>query len=160
MKKVVKNVRIVEHQNVNNMIVKFKKLREDAVTPKYAKVGDAGMDMVCASREYNAEHKYWEYNTGIAVEIPEGYVGLLFPRSSVSKRDMRLCNSVGVVDSGYRGEIKFRFKSTSHISAKDYWTGDKIGQLIIMPIPTIELVEVTELSSTDRGEGGFGSTGK
>jgi dUTP pyrophosphatase len=102
------------------------------------------------------------------VEIPEGHVGFLYPRSSIFKTSMRLTNAVGVIDSDYRGEIRFNFDNTHewfgnfykwaprHIA---YYEGDRIGQLVIMPIPKVEFEEVDELSSTDRGEGGFGSTG-
>ena len=144
------------------MKVRFKKLVDKAVTPSYAKPGDAGMDMTTIGSQINVENNYIEYFTGIAVEIPEGYVGLLFPRSSTSKKDLRLANSVGVVDSGYRGEISFRYKFPKDIyfaKLKRYGNGDRIGQLVIMPYPQIELEEVSELSITERGEGGYGSTG-
>jgi dUTP pyrophosphatase len=123
---------------------------------------------------------YLEYGTGLAIEIPEGHVGLIFPRSSVSKKDLFLANAVGVIDSGYRGEIKLRFKLEQQYDALDSWVddqlyykegdrrfyanvykvGDKIGQLMVIPYPHVELVETEELGSSDRGEGGFGSTGK
>ena len=148
------NVNYEYTQSQNSLKVRFKKLYEDAVAPSYAKNGDAGLDLTATHMTW--EENFIEYGTGIAVEIPEGYVGLVFPRSSVSKKeDFYLKNSVGVIDSGYRGEIKLRFnKSESH-----YTAGEKIGQLIIIPYPTIYLEEVEELSSTERGEGGFGSTG-
>lgn len=100
------------------------------------------------------------YGTGLAVEIPEGYVGLLFPRSSISKKGLTLANSVGVIDSGYRGEIMFKFAITSDRPRKNsvYEVGDRIGQLIIMPYPKIEFV-TGELTESERGVGGFGSTG-
>lgn len=140
--------------NENKLTVRFKKLYEDAVAPSYAKNGDAGLDLTATHMTW--EENFIEYGTGIAVEIPEGYVGLVFPRSSVSKKEnFYLKNSVGVIDSGYRGEIKLRFnQSDSH-----YQAGEKVGQLIIIPYPTIYLEQVEELSSTERGEGGFGSTG-
>jgi dUTP pyrophosphatase len=138
----------------NKMKVRFKKLHPDAVTPTYAKDGDAGLDLTAISKT-NAD-TFIQYGTGIAIEIPKGYVGLIFPRSSVSKlENFYLKNSVGVIDSGYRGELMLRFNK----SFSFYEVGDKIGQLIIIPYPTIYLEEVDELSSTDRGEGGFGSTG-
>jgi dUTP pyrophosphatase len=140
------------------MKVRFKKLSEKAVTPKYAKPGDAGMDMVATSLVKS--EVFYEYGTDIAVEIPEGYVGLLFPRSSISKTKQILANHVGVVDSGYRGEIKFRFKKLDWDNGEVYEIGDKIGQLVIIPYPTIELEEVSELSETNRGNGAFGSSGK
>ena len=140
------------------MIVKIKKLDSKAVTPAYAKAGDAAVDLtaISLSKVDKDEFGYLEYGTGLAIEIPEGHVGLLFPRSSISNSGLILTNSVGVIDSGYRGEIKFRFK---HIPDTAYYQpGDRIGQLIIMPYPQIEFQEVEELSSTERGEGGFGST--
>jgi len=140
------------------MRVRFKKLSEKAVTPKYAKPGDAGMDMVATSLVKS--EVFYEYGTDIAVEIPEGYVGLVFPRSSISKTKQILANHVGVVDSGYRGEIKFRFKKLDWDNGEVYDVGDKIGQLLVIPYPTIELEEVSELSETHRGNGAFGSSGK
>jgi dUTP pyrophosphatase len=138
----------------NGLKVRFKKLHSDAVTPTYAKYGDAGLDLTAISK--TTEDTFIQYGTGIAVEIPKGYVGLIFPRSSVSKlENFYLKNSVGVIDSGYRGELMLRFNK----SFSFYEVGDKIGQLIILPYPTIYLEEVEELSNTERGEGGFGSTG-
>lgn len=156
------NIKFVASQPQNSLKVRFKKLYKDAVVPSYAKEGDAGLDLTANYMTF--EENFIEYGTGIAVEIPEGYVGLVFPRSSVSKKEnFYLKNSVGVIDSGYRGEIKLRFNNGSHIAnsagVNYYQRGEKIGQLIIMPYPTIQLEEVEELSSTDRGVGGFGSTG-
>lgn len=140
------------------MQVKIKKIHPNAVVPSYAKVGDAGLDLTCVSMESN--EMYIEYDTGLAVELEDGYVGLVFPRSSISKYHLNLANSVGVVDSGYRGSIKLRFKKTLDKSWENlYNVGDKVGQLIIMPFPKVELVEVAELSDSVRGSGGFGSTG-
>lgn len=143
------------------MKVRIKKLHPDAVIPKYAKHGDAGMDLVAISKEsdsrrYLGYDKVVTYKTGIALEIPEGYVGLLFPRSSIYKKDLTLSNSVGVLDSGYRGEVMFKFRKTSY---HDYEVGDRVGQLIIIPYPQIEFEEVEELSDTERGNGGYGSSG-
>lgn len=139
------------------MDVKIKKLVLWAETPTYAKNGDAGLDITSITVDETS--KYIEYGTGLSFEIPEGYVGLLFPRSSISKYDLNLANSVGVLDSGYRGEVKFRFKKTNQTSsAKYYEVGDKIGQIIIVPYPQIKFIE-DELSETDRNIGGFGSTG-
>ncbi len=124
--------------------------------PSYAKEGDACFDLTATS--INLMDKFIEYGTGLAMEIPEGYVGLIFPRSSVTNKDLILKNSVGVVDSGYRGEIKFRFLRTKDI-IEAYSVGDRIGQMMILPHPTVELEEVDELTISDRGEGGYGSTG-
>jgi len=142
--------------NENKLKVKFKKLSKYAIAPSYAKDGDAGLDLTAYTLTDLKSEPFIEYGTGIAMEIPQGYVGLVFPRSSVSKKEnFYLKNSVGVIDSGYRGEIKLRFNR----SEDRYEVGEKVGQLIIIPYPTIYLEEVEELSSTERGEGGFGSTG-
>lgn len=138
------------------MRVKIKKLDEDAVIPSYAMPGDAGMDLTATSRWFDEDGNVC-YGTGIAIEIPEGYVGLVFPRSSISRKSLLLSNSVGVIDSGYRGEIKFKFKKTG---SGFYGVGERVGQLIIMPYPRVELEEVAELSETKRGTGGYGHTGK
>ena len=148
------------------MEVKLKKLVEEAVIPTYAKPGDAGLDFVATSYEYKPEIDCHVYGTGIAIEIPEGYVGLCFPRSSNRRTSAYLTNHVGVIDSGYRGEIMFSFKNrdrdTTTIAQleRPYNIGDRIAQIIIVPYPTINFVEVDELSKTERGEGGHGSTGK
>ena len=144
------------------MKVKFLKLVDTAVTPSYAKPGDAGMDITAIAHKINTEHNFIEYHTGLAFEVPEGHVGLLFPRSSVSKKDLNLANCVGVVDSGYRGEITFRYKFDSDsyfANVKRYEDGDRVGQLVIMPYPEIELQEVNHLTTSTRGVGGYGSTG-
>lgn len=144
----------------DKMEVKFKKLDPNAIIPAYAKDGDAGLDFTSLGFKYDHATKNFVHNTGIAVEIPKGFVGLIFPRSSISKKNMLLTNHVGVIDSGYRGEIKFAFKEIP-VDAENniYRGGEKIGQMIIMPIPFIELVETSELSDTDRGVGGYGSSG-
>lgn len=137
------------------MQVKIKKLHDLVEIPTYAKKGDAGMDLTAVSIEKDA-YGNAVIHTGLAVEIPEGYVGLVFPRSSISKYDMHLRNSVGVIDSGYRGEIMLKFSFLEDGAL--YQMGDKIAQLIILPYPQITFEEVDELSETERGEGGFGST--
>ena len=144
------------------MKVKIKKLSESAIVPKYAKPGDAGLDFSATSRSFD-DNENIVYGTGLAVEIPEGYVGLLFPRSSNAKTDLYLTNHVGVIDSGYRGEIMFKFRKSncnkSYRESRIYEIGDRVGQLIIIPYPAIEFEEVEELSSTERGTGGYGSSG-
>jgi dUTP pyrophosphatase len=157
------------------MKLKVKKLNLDATLPTYATDGSNGLDLVATSiinhkvKERNKEgrtliEEYVECRTGISVEIPKGYVGLLFPRSSVSKKNLVMANSVGVIDSDYRGEIMMRFKVlevSSYGAFKDaylYEQGDKIGQLILFQVPKLEVEEVKELGDTERGSGGFGST--
>lgn len=141
------------------MIVKFKKLVPEAEKPKFGKPGDAGADLVATSFDVSRDGQI-VYNTGLAVEIPEGMVGLIFPRSSVRNYDLAMSNSVGVIDSGYRGEIMVTFNYTSQTPDNTiYRVGDRIAQLVIVPVPLIQYREVDELSETERGEGGHGSTG-
>lgn len=146
------------------MIVSIKKIDPKATTPRYAKEGDAGMDLVATSKSKEVDG-YIKYGTGLAFEIPKGYVGLLFPRSSISKVDLSLANAVGVLDSGYRGEVSFHFKRampssvTSHLDHVEYSVGDRIAQIVIIPFPEVIFEEVPELGISERGEGGFGSTG-
>lgn len=169
-------------ENVLN--IKFKKLHDDAVLPKYAKHGDAGMDCTTVSGPID-KGDYIAYDLGFAMEIPEGYVGLMFPRSSNSKKDLLLANSVGVIDSGYRGPLQARFvkvvdnddiadaiddlkdyvdddehlTSTSSFDGDIYSKGDRVCQLIVLPYPQISTEWAEELSDTERGEGGFGHSG-
>lgn len=145
-------------KSVNTFDVRIKKLSPEAVIPTYAKDGDAGMDLVATKILSNTTFDV-TYGTDIAMEIPNGYVGLVFPRSSVRKYELSLSNCVGVIDSGYRGEIQATFKKTNGLDSLKYNVGDRIVQIIIIPYPRIRFVEVDELSNTDRGEGGFGSTG-
>lgn len=144
--------------------VKFKKLSDKAVAPQIMKKGDAGADLTATS--INETTMYIEYGTDLAVEIPEGYVGYIFPRSSCSNYDLSLSNCVGVIDSNYRGEIKFRFKRNDGMQnctinyISKYKVGDRVGQLIVMPYPEVAFEEAEELSETNRGTGGYGSSGK
>ena len=164
------------------MKVKTKIIDVNINTPKlsYAKEGDAGIDLIATSKWYD-EHGNVCFGTNRAFEIPKGYVGLIFPRSSNAKQQLLLSNSVGVIDSGYRGEVMLKFKSSvSSFSLKtliklifnsdtninlitnfkiSYYLGERIGQLIIIPYPQIEFEESEELSETERGNGGYGSTG-
>ena len=141
------------------MKIRFKKLSQSAVVPRKAHASDAGFDLTCTRFEVT-NGELFTYHTDIAVEIPDGHVGLLFPRSSVYKQDLVLTNSVGVVDSGYRGEVMFKFKPIAKEVKQHYQVGDRIGQLIIIPYPYIEFVEAEELSDSERGEGGYGSSGR
>ena len=166
------------------MKVKIKRLHKNAVIPKYANVGDAGMDLTAVS-VWGDEYGNVCYGTGLAFEIPEGYVGLVFARSSNCKTNLDLSNAVGVIDSGYRGEVTLKFRITHNVSSyiqflwqryitkrnplnvrintlgfNRYEVGDRVGQIIILPYPSIEFEEVEELSKTERGKGGYGSTGK
>lgn len=144
------------------LVVKFKKLNDEAVIPSYAKEGDAGLDLTAVSLEYDANLDAYVYHTGFAMEIPKGYVGLVYPRSSNRKTDAYMTNHVGVIDSGYRGEVLVTFKNRdkSSLIMAPYGSGERVAQLIVMPYPTINPVETEELSETERGTDGHGSTGK
>ena len=139
------------------MKVKIKKIHPNAIIPQYAKPGDAGLDLVAVTKIEHTD--LIEYGTGLAIEIPEGYVGLIFPRSSIKNYEVSLTNSVGVVDAGYRGEIKAFFRKHSSPICRHYEVLERIAQLVIIPIPTIELEQVEYLSDSERGTGGYGSTG-
>jgi dUTP pyrophosphatase len=141
------------------MKVRIKKLNENAVIPSYAKDGDAGMDLVATKIISNTTFDV-TYGTDLAMEIPKGFVGLVFPRSSIRKYELILSNSVGVIDSGYRGELQATFRKENGLDSLAYKVGDRIAQIMIIPYPPIEFDEVAELSDTERGDGGFGSTGK
>lgn len=138
------------------MKIKIKKIHPDAVVPKYANRGDAGMDLTAV--DVIADGATLTYKTGIAIEIPPWHVGLLFPRSSVYKTGQTLTNCVGVIDSGYRGEIMMKYTLSPY--DREYDIGDRVGQIIIMPHPRIDFEEVDELTVTERGMGGYGSTGR
>lgn len=142
---------------MKTMKIKFKKLNDNAVMPSKAHPTDAGFDLTATSRIYQGG--CYVYGTGIAVEIPKGYVGLVFPRSSISRTGLTLSNCVGVIDSGYRGEITFKFRPVSDHPVL-YNVGDRIGQLIILPYPDVKFVEAGRLSDSERGIGGYGSTGR
>lgn len=195
---------------MDKLKVKFKKLHENAVLPAYAKEGDYGMDVTAVSVEYDKEKDCFVYHLGWAVEVPKGYVMLLYPRSSNRKTDSYMTNHVGIIDSGYRGEVLVCFKnrdsrgtllnryrtdyfieavannSKQEITAyaykvitgsnailkndvelnefmmrfAPYKVGDRIAQVAIIPYPIIENEWANELSDSERGTNGHGSTGR
>lgn len=144
------------------MELKFKRLKDRAVLPIRAHKSDAGLDLTCTdvtTALNEANQLMLVYHTDLAVEIPEGYVGLLFPRSSIWKKTLMQTNAVGVIDAGYRGELMVTMRSTTDVVPAVYKPGERFAQLVIVPIPDITVVEATELEESERGEGGFGSTG-
>jgi dUTP pyrophosphatase len=141
------------------MRVKIKKIHSDAIIPKYAKKSDAGLDLVATSIKENTTFQI-TYGLGIALEIPEGFVGLVFPRSSIRNTELTLSNSVGVIDSGYRGELQATFNKNNGLDSISYKVGERVCQIMIIPHPPIEFEEADELSDSERGVGGFGSSGK
>lgn len=132
------------------------KCRDEKFKPQRKTAGAAGMDLVLAHDLVIRQDEVAKVGTGVHVEIPEGHVGLVFLRSSI--HDVVLTNSVGVIDSDYRGEIMLKLRGATRIAR--YAQGDRIAQLVILPFAAMEPVAVDELSDTVRGEGGFGSTGK
>lgn len=182
---------IVTDKVKKDIIVNIKKLHPKAIIPTYAYEGDMGMDITAVDVVYDKERDCFVYHTGLAFEVPKGYGMLLFPRSSNKNTNAYMTNHVGVLDSGYRGELLLCFKNRTdykfldkvnelislynrlavrmHIPIKKpiganllapYDVGDRIAQLVILPYPTIEFIEVEKLSETERGEGGHGSSGK
>ena len=153
------------------MKIKFKKLSPSAVAPSIMRTGDCGADLTATS--ITECDMYIEYGTDLAVVIPPKHVGIITPRSSLSNYDLILSNHVGVIDQNYRGEIRFRFKRTqisiaefnsdgsvaNYNASKLYKVGDRIGQLLIIPLPAVEYEEVEELDETNRGASGYGSSG-
>jgi len=158
MKGVMETPQQVSPSSIFTVPVKVKKLDPNAVIPTYSKDGDAGMDLTITNIKENTTFSI-SYGFGIAMEIPKGYVGLVFPRSSVRNQDLILSNCVGVIDSGYRGELQTTFKKTQGLDSISYNVGERGAQIVILPYPQIRMVESNELSNTERGEGGFGSTG-
>lgn len=133
--------------------------KSEAVLPTRATAGDAGLDLYSTriTQEVDNSGKLiLVYHTDIAVEIPEGYVGLLFMKSGVAKRSLSLCNAVGVIDAGYRGEIMGKFKVTTDAIPTVYQPGEAFGQLVVVPVWIMKPVMVEELSESERGTMGFG----
>lgn len=149
-------------RNNLNMELKIKRLNEKAIMPIRAHEGDAGLDITCTdiTTEINeCGQLILVYHTGLAIELPKDYVGLLVPRSSISMKSLMQCNSCGILDETYTGEVMFKMKSTTDVVPAVYKVGERIGQLVIVPCIKPTITEVSELDATDRGEGGFGSTG-
>lgn len=138
------------------MLIKVKKIHSQAIVPQKAHSSDAGFDLYATSKMYDNDGNV-VYGCGLAFEIPEGYMGLVFPRSSNAKKSLLLSNSVGVIDSGYRGEVTAKFKKL--YPGEEYKIGERFAQLIILPIPNVVFNLVNELSDSERGTGGYGSTG-
>jgi dUTP pyrophosphatase len=143
----------------NIMNIKIKKLNNDAIIPNYARAWDAGADLYATEDFLLPKRGYGIVPTGIAMEIPNGFVGLIHPRSSLGSRGITVMNAPGTIDAGYRGEIKVIL--ANHTDS-DYPVakGDKIAQLVIQEVVEAHFIESEELNNSDRNIGGFGSTGK
>jgi dUTP pyrophosphatase len=161
----------------NSLNIPFKRLDPNAVLPTYAKPGDSGMDLTAV--DFQITDGFIEYRTGLAVEIPLGFEGQIRPRSSVSKKPLILANGPGTIDAGYRGEIRVRFRPIGDLSTSEvvegilndhlngesespfgYLPGERVAQLVVVEVPLIFPMWATDLTDTERGEGGFGSSGK
>lgn len=140
------------------MKIEVKRLNELAILPTKAHATDAGFDLYATSKTYDNDGNV-VYGCGLAFEIPDGYMGLVFPRSSNAKKSLLLSNSVGVIDAGYRGEVTAKFKRLYLISQGEYAIGERFAQIIFLPIPNVELEITDELSDSERGMGGYGSSG-
>lgn len=144
------------------MELKFKRLEDEAVLPIRGTKGAAGIDLTCIKIDTalnEANQLMLVYHTGLAVEIPAGYVGLLIPRSSIWKKSLWLTDNVGVIDADFRGEIVAIMKATTDVVPAIYKQGERFCQLVVVPVPEYTITETSELSETERGENGFGSTG-
>lgn len=141
-----------------SITLKIKKLKPEAKLPSYAHPGDAGLDLCAAEVALIPAHTRAEISTGLAFEIPDGYVGLVWDKSGLAFKK-GLTTMSGVLDAGYRGELKLLVYNTTD---QDYSfnVGEKVAQLLIQPIERPEIAEADSLSETSRGEGGFGSTGR
>ena len=143
--------------------IKFKKVHPAAILPKYQTAGAACFDLHACNNGAVLTGMPVSFRTGLSVEIPDGHVMLVFSRSGHGfKNDTRLANCVGVIDSDYRGEIMVRLTRDDCDTGAEILAanpGDRIAQAMIVPLPRVEIVEVDELSGTERGAGGFGSTG-
>ena len=142
---------------------KIKKLHPDAKIPVQAKPGDTGYDLYAISEKSVIDGTGYTitYGTGLAIELDKNFCAYLAPRSSLTKNTtLMLGNSIGLIDSDYRGELMFQFRNLSNHGIKKYNVGDRIGQLFILDRYEIKFEEVDELTDTVRGKGGIGSTGR
>lgn len=139
--------------------MKIKLVNEYAQLPTRGSKDAAGLDLYCPFHIKVTADSQKKIPLGVAVEIPKGHMGLLVPRSSMSKTPLRCTNSVGIIDADYRGELSIAYEN---VSCNDYmiFRGDRIAQLIIVPIAVVDVEEAQTLSETERGAGGYGSTGK
>lgn len=141
------------------MEIKLKKLNPEASLPTKAHDIDACFDLVALTERLDVENRYLEYGTGLSISIPSGFCGKIYPRSSIRNKDLVLSNSCGIIDAGYLGEIKVIFKGLIPVGARRYKVGDKIAQIKIEKVEEIKFVEVNDLGNSERGSGGFGSSG-
>jgi dUTP diphosphatase len=141
--------------------LRFAKLRPEAQAPRRAHEGDAGLDLYSCEAAHLGPGERWSVGTGIAVEVPDGHAGLVLPRSGLAREHgIALVNAPGLIDSGYRGEVRVLLLNTDPAEVFRLEPGDRIAQLVIAPIALAEPVEVEALTESARGDGGFGSSGR
>lgn len=150
---------MISKKNQSEVKVKIQKLNEKAVIPTYSKEGDATMDITCTSYEYDYGTSSWTYHTGLAFEIPKGYVMLVFPHNFNRKTECYLANSISVLQSGNHGELMLAFKNRDSVLSgpfgisdliPPYTVGERVGQIIIMPYPQIVFEETNEINPTEK----------
>jgi dUTP pyrophosphatase len=143
------------------MDLRVTKLKDNAVIPTRAHPGDAGLDLYSTESAHLGPGERWSVGTGIALEIPEGHAGLVLPRSGLAREHgIALVNAPGLIDAGYRGEVRVLLLNTDPAETVRIEAGARIAQLVVTPVAIAAPVEVTELSDSARGEGGFGSSGR
>jgi dUTP pyrophosphatase len=136
------------------------RLRDDAVLPSRARIGDAGLDLTACEGTTIAPGERAAVGTGLAVEVPDGHAGLVVPRSGLALRHgLSLVNTPGVIDAGYRGEVRVILLNTDREHAFTVEPGMRIAQLLVVPVEVVDVVAVVEVTATERGDGGFGSSG-
>lgn len=141
------------------MKVKINRIHSEAVIPKYIFDGDVGLDLTAVEVEKSGNWIFplYTYRTGLAIELPKTHFAMLTPRSSLSKKLMWMANHVGIIDTGFHGELVFKFRS--FLGLNTYKIGDRIGQILLFRRNKMEFVEIEKLSASERGSNGFGSTG-
>ncbi len=143
------------------MDLRFARLTDDAILPTRAHPGDAGLDLYASEAAHIGPGERWGVGTGVAVEIPEGHAGLVLPRSGLAREfGISLVNSPGLIDSGYRGELRVLLLNTDPAEVFRVAPGDRIAQLLLTPVTLADPVETTALADSERGTGGFGSSGR
>ena len=143
------------------MQLPFLRLKDEAVPPSRAHDGDAGLDLYACEAAHIGPGERWSVGTGVAVEIPDGHAGQVLPRSGLARdHGIALVNAPGLIDSGYRGELRILLLNTDPAEAFQVEPGDRIAQLLLTPVTTAAPVEADALSESTRGEGGFGSSGR
>ncbi|HEU4905760.1 MAG TPA: dUTP diphosphatase [Solirubrobacterales bacterium] len=143
------------------MELRIAKLKDEAVVPTRAHAGDAGLDLYACEAAHLGPGERWSVGTGVAVEIPAGYAGLVLPRSGLARdHGIALVNSPGLIDAGYRGEVRVLLLNTDPAETFRVGPGERIAQLVVTPVGLPEPLEVDSLSESARGDGGFGSSGR